>query len=260
MAWLPPVLLCCGVSLAHAEEAQVRLKPVALVHDRIVVLGEVADISAADASTVRALSEVRLGKAPRIGYAEHLTLAEVRRLARTQLGEGGERVAWDGARAVRLETAARSYDGTPLVEAAVAHVARSLAGRYERVDVRPAEAAPTLLLPAGSVAVRVRDGAFSERPGGRVAVWVDVLVDGEFYRAVVVPLQLELHGALRGQLAVNRGDTVTLRLRRGAIAIESTALALSSGSVGQTVKVRPGASDTALMAEVLSDRVVQLKR
>lgn len=247
------VLLCFSIP----GHSQVRLKPAAILSERHFVLADVADIEGPDAAALRA---VRLGRSPRVGQAEQLTLPEARRLARTQLGETAERVSWQGARSVRIETAARPYDGAGLLEAAAAHAAVTLAARYERVEVRPAGAPPALLLPPGAVTLRARDAGLGERPRSRMPVWVDVLIDGEFYRTVLVPLQIEARGERRAQLAVNRGDQVTLRVARGAIAIESAALALSSGGVGQTVKVRPAASDAVLSAQVLSERVVQLAR
>jgi flagella basal body P-ring formation protein FlgA len=299
-------------------QAEVRLKDAAVVHARHFTLADVAEVRADDPALGAALGAVRLGKSPRVGHAERLTAAEVQRLVRAQLGArfgaAGERIAWQGARATRLEIAAAAYDGAAIVAAAVAHATRSLEG----AEIRAAEAAPALLLPAGEVTLRARDAGPARRPYSRMVVRVDVLLDGEFYRSVVVPLLVAqpahalvarralgagqlvvaedfetrpldlaalrgeaalieeavgrplarplaagealLRGAVREPLAVNRGDVVTLRLKSGAVELESRALALSSGGVGQTVQVKPGASDATLLALVLSEGVVQLAR
>jgi flagella basal body P-ring formation protein FlgA len=289
-----------------------------VVQARHVTLAEVAEIRADDPAFGAALGAVRLGKSPRVGHAERLTAAEVQRLVRAQVapqfGHLGERIAWAGARAVVLDIAAAPYDGAAIVAAAIAHAARSLEG----AQIRAAEAAPALLLPAGEVTLRARDAGPARRPYSRQVVRVDVLLDGEFYRSVVVPLLVSqpghalvarralsagqlvvaedfearlldlaalrgeaarsedaagralarplaagealLRGAVREPLAVNRGDVVTLRLKNGAVEVESRALALSSGGVGQTVQVKPAASDATLHAQVLSEGVVQLAR
>jgi len=319
---LAPVLagLAFAASAASEDRAaavHVRLKSLALVHERQVSLRDVAELAGEDAQAVERLGSVPLGRAPRLGYTERLSVAEIRRLVRSHLGESDDPIVWEGGRAVRIETAAVRYDGRLIVEAAVDRVRRALPeGRYQRVEIHPAEAAPAVELPAGEVSLGVREVPASKLARSRVAVWVDVSLDGEFYRSVIVPLRLELFGpaliarkslprghaatpedfeprqldlaslgaeavapesltgrrlaralaagdalletSLEERLAVGAGDMVTLQVRNGAVQIESQALALSAGAVGQIVKVRPGASDAEVLAEVLAPGIVKL--
>jgi flagella basal body P-ring formation protein FlgA len=300
-----------------AIPVHVRLKSVALVHEREVSLRDVAEVAGGDAEAAERLGSVYLGRAPRLGYTEQLSREEIRRLVRARLGESDEPIVWEGGRTVRIETAALRYDGRRIVEAAAEHVRRALpTDRYERVEIQPSEAAPAVYLPAGDVSLRARDVPASRLARSRVAVWVDLSLDGEFYRSVIVPLKLELFGtalvarkslprghvatpedfeprqldlaslpaeaialgsplgrrlsrplaagdalletSLEERLAVGAGDVVTLRLSNGAVQIESQALALSAGAVGQVVKVRPGAGDAEVLAEVLAPGVVKL--
>ncbi len=297
------------------NDIHVRLKAHALVHERQFALGDIAETTGADAGAVSRLGALRLGNSPRYGYTERLSLEEIRREVRVQLAELNPRVVWDGASAVNLETAGVPYDGRRIVEAASAHLKRTLSIRHEQVEIEPAEAAPLLQLPAGEVTLRPREIASARMPRSRMAVWVDLAVDGVFYRSVIVPLRVRIPGAallarkdlprghvlapgdlesvqvdlaalgaetaapevaiggrlarslaagealLQGSLekvfAVTQGELVTLRVRSGAVEIESRALALSSGVMGQTVKVKPGTSDSAILAEVISPHVVQ---
>lgn len=305
---------------ADAERAPVpllaKLKTRALVHERQYALGDIAQVTGGDADAVSRLNSVRLGKSPRLGYTEQLSLEEIRRQVRMQFAGLDEQVAWEGGKAVGIETAAVPYDGRRIVEAAVDHLRRALSQRYERVEIQAAEAAPFLQLPMGEISLRPRDIAPAKLQRSRVAVWVDLALDGEFYRSVIVPLRLEIpapamvarKGLLSGQVAapedferkqldlaalgaeaaapetafgrrlkrplaagevllqtsleepfaVSTGDVVTLQLRNGAVQIETQALALSTGSVGQIVKIRPGTSDAVIPAEVVSPGIVKL--
>jgi flagellar basal body P-ring formation protein FlgA len=302
---------------ASADPLHVRLKSLVLVRERQIALRDVADVSGGDAQAAARLGSIHLGRAPRLGYTEELSLEEIRRLVRARSVESGDPIVWEGGRTVRIETAAVRYDARRIVELATDHVRRALPkDRYERVEIQPGDAAPDVFLPAGEVSLKVRDIAASKLARSRVAVWVDVSLDGEFYRSVIIPLRLELFGpalvarkslprghlampeefdfrqldlallpaaavspesalhrrlsralaagdalletSLEEQLAVGAGDAVTLQLHNGAVQIESQAQALSAGAIGQIVKVRPGASDAEILAEVLAPGVVKL--
>jgi len=314
---LAAAALSAGAADAERTPAPIlaKLKTRALVHERQIALGDVAEVAGGDAEAVRRLNSVRLGKSPRLGYTEQVSLEEIRRLVRMQFAGLDEQVAWEGGKAVAIETAAVSYDGRRIVDAAMDHLRRALSQRHERVEIQPAEAAPFLQLPLGEVSLKPRDIAPANLRRSRVTVWVDLALDGEFYRSVIVPLRLEipapvmvarksllpgqvaapedfewrqldlaalgsepaapetafglrlrrplaagealLQTSLEQPLAVSTGDVVTLQLHNGALQIETQALALSTGAVGQIVKIRPGASDAVIPAEVVSPGVVK---
>jgi flagella basal body P-ring formation protein FlgA len=236
---------------------------------------------------------------------------------RTHLGgELAERITWEGAGVLKLETAGVPYDGLSIVDAAAAHVREVLSSRYEHLEIHPAEAPPRIELPKGDVTLRSRDAAPMNPPRSRVPVWVDISIDGAFYRTIIVPLRVEIPGtalyarralprgaaalpedfearpvdlaavgaevadpttafgrhlartlpagepllrsSLQQSLAVNKGDIVTLLVHTGVIEIESLATALSSGVVGQKVRIKPTAGDDVIAAEVVSPNVVKL--
>ena len=156
-----------------------------------------------------------------------------------------------------------------------------------------------------------------ERPRSRMTVRVDVLLDGNFYRAVPVTflvsaitpvlvaradlakgmmpacanleLQLrdiaafpsapqtgdcaDLQRRLRRNLtagdvllsseletipAVSEGQYVTLQVSEGAVQLESRALALADGRVGQRIAVRATASQEPVLATVIAPGLVNL--
>lgn len=210
---LPAAALAAGAIDAPIPAVQVRvsLKSLVLVRERQIALRDVADVTGGDAQAVAQLGSIHLGRAPRLGYTEDLSLEEIRRLVRARSGESSEAIVWEGSRTVKIETAAVRYDARRIVEVATDHVRRALPqGRYERVEIQPGDAAPAVYLPAGEVSLKVRDIAASKLARSRVAVWVDVSLDGEFYRSVIIPLRLELFGpALVARKSLPRGHLAT---------------------------------------------------
>lgn len=57
---------------------------------------------------------------------------------------------------------------------------------------------------------------------------------------------------LQRPAAVTQGDNIALRLQQGAIELESRAVALSDGEVGQRIDVRPNAAQQAVRAEIIA--------
>src|SRR5262245_15308109 len=91
-AWL-------GQAAAQTDAAvYVRLKGLALVHERQVALRDVAELTGADEDAVQRIGAVPLGKAPRAGYTEQLTLAAIQRAVRARLGDPDEAIVWEGGR------------------------------------------------------------------------------------------------------------------------------------------------------------------
>jgi len=58
--------------------------------------------------------------------------------------------------------------------------------------------------------------------------------------------------------AVAQGDNIALRLQQGAIELESRAVALSDGEVGQRIDVRPTASQQAVRAEIIAPGLARI--
>jgi hypothetical protein len=85
-----------------------------------------------------------------------------------------------------------------------------------------------------------------EVPGRRMAVEVDVLVDGEKLRTVPLWFEVRAQGLTApgaGRL-VARGDEVIVETRSGSVVIESRGTALADGRAGQDIAVRVNGAGT----------------
>jgi flagella basal body P-ring formation protein FlgA len=58
--------------------------------------------------------------------------------------------------------------------------------------------------------------------------------------------------------AVAHGDSVSLQLVEGAVMVESRAVAMADGEVGQRINVRPSAGTEAVMAEIIAPGIVRV--
>src|SRR5262245_30428537 len=97
------LLMMAGVAFAHAAHAAaaiVTLRPSAEVPGTRYALGDIADIETADAQLKRRLVGVPVGVAPRQGYTETFSRADVEAVVRSQVAP--EAVEWRGASSVRI--------------------------------------------------------------------------------------------------------------------------------------------------------------
>lgn len=82
-------------------------------------------------------------------------------------------------------------------------------------------------------------------------------LQGRLKRAL--PAGMPLAAAwLQRPAAVAQGDNIALRLLQGAIELESRAVALSDGEVGQRIDVRPTASQQAVRAEIIAPGLARI--
>jgi flagella basal body P-ring formation protein FlgA len=162
------------------------LAPAALVAGARVTL---ADVASAPAGTAPALDTVDIAAAPLPGYTLRLTRAEIARILRSRALPFA--LAASGPAAVRVERRSQPFDParvTQAAEQALQALAQSDGVRLELANGAPL---PELPLPAGAVALRARPPAPQVLRQRHPTVWVDVTVDGAFYRTV--PVGFELH-------------------------------------------------------------------
>jgi flagella basal body P-ring formation protein FlgA len=289
------------------------LEPAALAAGARVTLADVAHVRGT-ASASAALGTVDLAAAPLPGYTLRLSRAEIARILRARALP--YELAAEGPEAVRIERRSQPADGTQLAQ--VAEQALRVLAQTDGVRLELALAAPLpdMPLPAGAVGLRARPPAPSALHQRRPTVWIDVTVDGAFFRSV--PVGFEVHawrktlvaardlppgpapdcaafeardtdlttlggpavehcGAVQGRLArplaqgeallqaylkntaaVAQGETVTLEYTAGAIALESRAVALADGAVGQRIDVRPAGALQPVRAEVAANGIVRI--
>lgn len=200
---------------AHAKAiappgVSLELRADALVDHARIALADVAVIHAdgAQAALESELGSIVLGHAPRVGYVERLSRAQIEQAIRRATAKAGA-LRWSGADAVAARTATQTVDAQTLSDAAVAALEQHLAGMGGRATVS-AEAAPAdVLVPAGQLALRIR--ALPARPQhARVPVWIDLHVNGELYRSLVVQLAVTVHQqAYLARHAIDAGRFVT---------------------------------------------------
>jgi flagella basal body P-ring formation protein FlgA len=177
-----------------------------------VELGDVAQLDAA-ASEREALEHVVVGRAPRVGYVQRFTPAMLAAAVR-KAGVHAD-IAWQGSPTVQVAVTGQQIPGADITHAAMAALsAADPHGDYVFNSVRAVEAVE---VPARAFSLRVRPldrAAFAPR----ISVWVDVVVDGDVYRAVQVPVEvvqeravLVAHADLRAGGAVEPGQFDTVR-------------------------------------------------
>ncbi len=167
----------------------VELRAEVLLDHARIALADVAVIHA-DAAQAAPLAAIDLGSAPRVGYVERFSRAQVEQAIRRTTANAGP-IRWSGATAVAVRTEVQTVTAQALSDAAVSALRRHFGGvggnTAISVDAPPAD----VLVPVGQVALRPR--ALPARPEhGRSPVWIDVLVNGAMYRSVVVQLAVSV--------------------------------------------------------------------
>lgn len=180
----PALLLLLAVAVgAGAAPLALTLRADALVAHGRITLADVAGVPAQEA----ALAGLELAAAPRVGYVERLSRAHIEQLLARRAGV--TQVAWDGAASVAVRVRTQALAPDQLLAAARAAVQAEFAGRHAGLTAEPAAMPAPLELPLGAYRIVARP--LSAQPlAARVAVWLDVEVDGAVYRSVVVPLKL----------------------------------------------------------------------
>ena len=183
MLALCALLACCAP--AQAGVLRLDLHPAALVRDRAVLLGDVADIEGVEPRQRAVLAALRVGTAPLAGYVEELNRAAIEGALRSSAAGFAWQPDWQGAERVLVRRSSRMVAGAELATAA-RRLLEGLFGRqYEQLELTQHGAVADVQVPEGVLALRGRDVAGGLRQ--RTTVWVDVLLDGAVYRAVTVP-------------------------------------------------------------------------
>jgi flagella basal body P-ring formation protein FlgA len=182
---LIPLLLPQG-----SQAVELRLKASALVPAHSFKVADVAEIADAPADVAARLAEVELGHSPRIGYRERVERRDIERRIRSRAGVHD--VSWSGALAVLVETAATVVSGQEIADAAAVHLERTLSVDRHRLVMNVIEGVEDVRVPRGTVRLQPRSLAYSEALRRRAVVWIDLHLDGAFYRSVPVSFRVEV--------------------------------------------------------------------
>jgi flagella basal body P-ring formation protein FlgA len=145
-------------------------------------LDEVARLGAAGCA---ALGGLELGRTPRPGYWAQITRQQIAARIAREWPAARRQIRFTGAERVRVSLAGESVAGARVERVAEEALRGELAARYAQVELSPLRAPADLLLPAGRVVLQAGDLA-GILPAKRMAVWIDVAVDGEHFSSVPV--------------------------------------------------------------------------
>lgn len=169
-------------------EGQVRIDMRAnfVARDQEVRLGDVADLYTRDLSTIHRLSALSLGRAPFAGTQAVLRREVVARWVRSRLGIDADRIAWGAVEETHIRRLEQFVPARQIEQAAGNALRQWLGQRASRYEIDTLAIPGDVKLPTGEVELKARPLAANLAPQPRMIVWMDVLVEGRFARAVPV--------------------------------------------------------------------------
>lgn len=188
------ILLAAGAFLLPSVSATpagtpglaIELRVNALVGKPQLVLADVATIAGGDVAMRKKLSELVVIQAPRVGYTERLTRNQIERTLRRTFAD--VEIAWGGADNVAVRVLTQTVPSTALSDAALEAATRQFSPSQPALRIAVASPPADLEIPAGTFEVVVRP-LDRMALSARIAVWVDIVVNGAVYRSAVVQLR-----------------------------------------------------------------------
>ena len=176
------LLFCQAVAASAVRIEMMESSELKFLHYR---LGDVSRIEVEDSELKRQLAGVRLGKAPRPGYVSHITKQQVDAVIRRNYPGLSRSIEWLGPDVTKLTSLGKELPGRKIVDVAQEYLERKLRQRYSTIYVSTEDYITSMIVPMGDVRLAAnlpRDYRLSRR----MAVWVDVNVDGDDYQTVPV--------------------------------------------------------------------------
>jgi hypothetical protein len=263
-SFLLPVLAVFGLacSSASAETLFVSLRPVAETDSLLVLLGQVAEVAAADlqlAARLRALPVKRLATLTKPGWVDREEILAA--MARQGATAGGD-VAWGGVSRCEVAGRKQALDLTPGVDAAAVLLMERLGG-HRTISIRLIEDGGPVVGVVGGTRI-VPDMTGARRIGRFVDVPLRVEVDGVSvarpvarFEVTVLPESVaeelvaaqssstsvrrelqELVAAESGEWVVKKDQPVRVIISVGSVRLEGKGIALADARSGESVSVR----------------------
>lgn len=173
-----------------AVPLRLQLRPTATISGARVTLADVAVPVNGTAELDAAAATLDLGPAPMIAQGSVLSSATVEAVVRRRLPAAGDAVV-TGAPSIRLSRASRLVGGKEMERVAIDALSAAFAAQQGRLDMKT-DSVLAVEVPTGTLTMLVRPGTL-DRLQSRIAVWLDLSVDGKLYRSVVVPVNLALY-------------------------------------------------------------------
>lgn len=181
-------LFCCCLLLclyifpaAHAGAMTVTVAEEAVVRGPLITLGELAEISGADADTVSRMEQLSLGSAPPPGGSLVLT----DKLLAMRLASAGARygdIVWQVPAKIKVTTGSQQLSGSILTAAAIAAIKDKIGQSLNETDLSivPAVPAPDVTLPQGDVFLSV-DLPYGVRYTTPTVARINIMLDHQLY-------------------------------------------------------------------------------
>lgn len=252
--------MCPGAASAvelGEGQVQIELRPQVTAREQEVRLGDVANIYTRDLQTIQRLSALPLGQAPRAGTEAVVRREVIARWVRSRLGIGRDQVVWSGPEETHVRRLAQDVPAIRIEQAAKTALNAWLDQRASRYGAEVLLLPADLKLPAGQVEFKARPLAANAEPTPRMVVWMDVLVEGRFVRAVPVSFNVEAYrdawvapaGVARGValapgMVEKREVDITSR-SVAALPVKGAQLAETAGGWTTTKAVKEGEPLTA---------------
>jgi flagellar basal body P-ring formation protein FlgA len=173
------------------KHVQIELQMNAIVTGRTYVVSDIAIVRASDVALKTAVENVKIGNAPRVGYMDQVTRAELAQIVGMRLFGIGEHIELLGAKAVKVRSAGQIVDMQWVADEAKFFLTRKLATKFDNVQISLVSALAEVDVPVGKIGLKPRPIDVN-RFTRRWPIWMDILVDGAVYRSVVVPFNVQV--------------------------------------------------------------------
>eukprot|EP01037_Dinobryon_pediforme_P027120 gene27120-29897_t len=176
----------------HTWPIRVELLANVAVHRAQVTLAEIAHISAANKQVLAHLKALPLGVVTRTGESVHLDRPMLAHWIRTRLGIENAEISWSGAEATVIHFAVSELAGEQIALYAKQSLATVIAQKNMRADIAMSQVPRDLMVPVGEMELKVRPFSDVSLMAKHQSAWVDIWIDGSFFRTVPVGLEVSV--------------------------------------------------------------------
>lgn len=213
LAMLLTLWLVILPALASPTTWRVSLREHSVVTQSRITL---ADVLLAPNQLDAATLQVDLGPAPRIGNVEKLTRTQIEALLRRRAFQemaSSPEIIWGGAASVAIRTQTQVIPSVQITDAALQAVRQNVnalkESNYIDVALSLRAAVPDTEIPMGEYVIQARPLP-NAILSAHLAVWIDIVVRGNFYRSVVVGIDIDAKQKVwLAKRAISEGEQLT---------------------------------------------------
>ncbi|WP_181459058.1 flagella basal body P-ring formation protein FlgA [Herbaspirillum rubrisubalbicans] len=201
VAFLGSILFCCtGNSVAanylggeaQLSAVQIELHGNVTVRHQQVTLADVGHVSTADKQLKSRLDSLVIGLVPRNGEPVHLEQDALARWVRRRVDMDGVALKWSGAPGIDVQLAVETLSGDDIAQRAKQALTALFLQKGLRAEVAISQPPQNIKLPGGELSYKVRPFPEASLTAKHQTVWVDIWVDGSFFRTVPVAVDVSV--------------------------------------------------------------------